>query len=90
MKENKLYILLTSDTAEIYWYKPEEVTEELSYTVYLDGKECGKTDRTHYTIKKLKSNHKYRVKVEYSTNKKSAKAVKIDKVSFVTLKEKKS
>ena len=89
MKENKLYTLVTSDTATIYWYKPVELTDELSYTVYLDGKECGKTDRTHFTIKKLKSNHKYRVKVEYTIKKKSARAVKIDKVSFVTPKEKK-
>ncbi len=89
MKENKLYTLVTSDTAVIYWYKPDEMSDELSYTVYLDGKECGKTDKTHYTIKKLKSNRKYRVKVEYTVNRKSAKAFKIDKISFVTSKEKK-
>ena len=89
MKENKLYTLVTSDTATIYWYKPEEMTDELSYTVYLDGKEYGQTDRTHYTLRKLKANHKYRVKVIYSSAKKSGKTGKIDKVSFVTAKEKK-
>lgn len=89
MKENKLYAMVTSDTVTVYWYKPEGMPEELIYTVYLDGKEYGKTNRTHCTIKKLKSNRKYRVKVEYSVNKKSAKAVKLDKISFVTLKEKK-
>ena len=89
MKDNKLYTLVTSDTVSVFWSKPEYTSEGVSYKVYLDGKECGETNKTHYSFKKLKPNSKYRVKVEYIENSKIGKAVKIDKVSFVTGKEKK-
>lgn len=92
MKENKLYTLVTSDTATVYWCKPDYASEGAIYKVYLDGKECGETDKTHYSFDKLKSNNKYRVKVEYIENSKSGKnkkATKIDKESFITAKEKK-
>ncbi len=89
MKENKLYTMVTSNDATIFWYKPLGITEESEYIVYLDGNVHGRTKKTHYQIKNLKSNQKYRVKVEYTVGKKQEKGVKIDKTSFVTNKEKK-
>ena len=50
MKENKLYTLVTSDTATVYWCKPDYASEGAIYKVYLDGKECGETDKTHYNM----------------------------------------
>lgn len=92
MKDSKLYTLVTADTATIFWRKPDYAVEAGYYKVYIDGKECGETKKTHFSINKLKPNSKYRVKVEYIENTKSGKtgkAVKLDKVSFITTKEKK-
>ena len=89
MKENKLYTMVTSNSATVIWYKPEEATTDTEYVVYLDGEIHGKTNKTHYQIDKLKSDHKYRVKVEYTDSKEQDKGTKLDKVSFITKKEKK-
>jgi len=89
MKENKIYTLVTATTATFFWYKPMDATESVRYSVYLDGDLCGDTDKTHFRIEELKPNHKYKIKVEYVTDKKPGKSKKIDKISFITNKEKK-
>jgi len=89
MKENKLYTLVTENTVTVFWYKPLDAADFVRYKVYLDGDLRGETDRTHFTVDKLKPNHKYKIKVEYITDKKQGKYQKIDKISFVTNKEKK-
>ena len=43
----------TADTLTLFWEKPGDAAPREQYTVVLDGKAVGETDRTHFTLRGL-------------------------------------
>lgn len=57
----KPYMAQTEDTIAVLWDKDENVSE---YKIYVNGKFCGTTDKTDYTITGLKPDTEYEVCVK--------------------------
>lgn len=54
---------VTDTTITIYWEKPEENREEITYQIYLEGKLKGATDKTHYTLEELAPDTEYGIRI---------------------------
>lgn len=63
MTEQKIAYWSTSVSAELYWEKPRDAAGKELYTVLLDGRAAGQTDRTHFTLEHLRPNTDYRAEV---------------------------
>ena len=57
------------DSVTLYWDKPMEVKERVTYEIFLDGKMVGETVKTHFTIEGLEAEHEYSVEVNSSVGK---------------------
>ena len=57
----KLNPLVTEDSISIWWEKPEAMEGE--YRCYIDGKETGRTERTHFTYTGLAPDTAYTMEI---------------------------
>ena len=63
MTDHSLFYCTTADSAEIYWEKPHDAAPSAMYSVFLDGKPAGQTDRTHFTLEPLRVDTAYTAEV---------------------------
>ena len=49
----KANYFVTSNTATVFWDKPDAADVSTVYEIYLDGKKIGETAKTHYTLRDL-------------------------------------
>ena len=54
----------TSDSATLYWDKPDKANKNTVYEIFVDGVKSGETAKTHYTVSGLKSEQKYGVEIK--------------------------
>ena len=76
----KANYFVTSNTATLFWDKPDEADVSTVYEIYLDGKKIGETAKTHYTLRDLNPEQKLTVEIKSS--------VFNDTLEIVTNKEK--
>lgn len=56
--------LLASDEICLYWEKPEiEEKGKAIYQIFVNGKETGSTEKTHYTLRKLQAETEYDIEI---------------------------
>lgn len=64
MRENGLINYAVTDTSIcMFWEKPEGVSAEAVYRIYIDGKPAGTTNRTHFILDGLKAASEYAVEL---------------------------
>lgn len=56
--------IIFADEITLWWTKEEFAKNADGYTLYLDGKEYGKTTKTHYSFLGLQAGQVYRVRIE--------------------------
>lgn len=63
MRENGITVCSTTDTITVYWPTLKNSAADRIYTILLDGREVGTTQRTHYTLENLAPGARYQVTV---------------------------
>lgn len=63
MRENGITVCSTTDTITVYWPTLKNSAADRTYTILLDGREVGTTQRTHYTLENLAPGARYQVTV---------------------------
>lgn len=66
--KNNIEILTTSQMAQIFWKKPDHISGETCYQIYLDGQLAGVTTKTHYQIPGLKQQTSYQAEIRCQTS----------------------
>ena len=66
MFETPVFVRSTAHSAVLYWDKPAAAGAGAKYTVCLDGKPVAECDRTHFTLKDLRSQTDYRADVFFA------------------------
>ncbi len=65
MKPEFLIDYRSTDTeAVVFWDLPETATKNSAYKIYLDGKEVGISDRTHFSFSELPPDAAHKVEIE--------------------------
>jgi len=54
---------VTENSITLYWDKPDELSGEYLFEVYLNGAKAGETHKTHYTARELEADRVYPVQV---------------------------
>ena len=62
----KANYFVTSNTATVFWDKPDAADVSTVYEIYLDGKKIGETAKTHYTLRDLNPEQKLTVEIKSS------------------------
>ena len=55
--------IVFEDQIILYWDKEWDLANGIEYTILLDGKEVGKTVKTHFTFENLQSDKEYKLAV---------------------------
>ena len=76
----------TANEAELFWDLPLEASPDSFYHIFLDRKECGCVNKTHYSFTDLTPEKEYLAEV-YMEKVKGASPVLLGSVSIITKKE---
>lgn len=57
--------VVTSESVTLFWSKSENLPEHFVYQIFCDGKLCGTTTKTHYTVEGLQAETVYRLEVRF-------------------------
>lgn len=55
--------IVTSDSITLYWEKTKEIPSDCYYEIFLNGKQEGTTDKTHYEFEGLQAETEYELRV---------------------------
>ena len=62
-EKNEINYITTNDSITLFWEKPENLPKEFVYRIFCEGKQSGKTKKTHYTLHGLSAETEYQIEV---------------------------
>ncbi|MBQ8685422.1 MAG: glycoside hydrolase family 28 protein [Clostridia bacterium] len=80
--------IVFEDEITVWWDKVFDFPSDGEFVVFMDGKACGRTKKTHYTLKGLRENTAYEIAVS-AVDGSGSELETLDRVSLKTLKKKK-
>ena len=60
----KINYFVATDSATLYWDKPDKADKNTVYEIYVDGVKNGETSKTHFTVFGLESEQKYNIDIK--------------------------
>ncbi len=60
---NPINYYCEENKAVLWWEKPYNAAPDWKYVLKINGEVCGETDKTHFTVENLKSDHDYNVEI---------------------------